>query len=263
MRRTLWLYRRCLGAHIRAVLEYQSDFWLLVVAGLLGPLFGLAFLGVLFSRIPSIDGWTLPDVVAMYSLISIAEGAGALLIDGAWALPFIINQGELDYALARPYPVVLQLTSGTFGFHGLGSLVTGVPLLVWALSRAGVHWTVPTIALGLVLLVSAIGVKFAIVIASNAVCFWVPGPFTLFAGAVYQVGELARFPITVYGTVLRVVLIGIMPYAFVSFFPATAVLHRGHLAWVGLLTPLVAACCVGLALLMFQSGLRRYESSGH
>jgi ABC-2 type transport system permease protein len=48
----------------------------------------------------------------------------------------------------------------------------------------------------------------------------------------------------------------------VSFFPASALLDRGEFAWVGWLTPLVAAYCLAMAGLVFRRGLRRYESTG-
>ncbi|WP_269203877.1 ABC-2 family transporter protein [Motilibacter peucedani] len=62
---------------------------------------------------------------------------------------------------------------------------------------------------------------------------------------------------------MRIVLTVALPYAFMSFLPATALLQDRHLWQVGLLTPLVAAYCLGLGAWLFRRGLVRYESSGH
>jgi ABC-2 type transport system permease protein len=87
-------------------------------------------------------------------------------------------------------------------------------------------------------------------------------PSPLFAFAVHQVGDLARFPLSVYPVALKAALGFALPFAFVSFFPITFLLGGGT-AWVGLLTPLVAAYCLGVAWLVFSRGLRRYESAGN
>jgi ABC-2 type transport system permease protein len=78
----------------------------------------------------------------------------------------------------------------------------------------------------------------------------------------HQVGDLARYPLTVYSVGIQAALTVFVPFAFVSFFPASAVLGRDGYGWVGWATPLVALYCVAVAGLVFRRGLRQYESSG-
>ena len=137
MRRRLWTYRRGLGAHLRADMEYEADFWLLVLGAALTQVIGLVFLSAIFARVPHINGWSFPDVVLIFALVAIAEGVGSLFFEGTWHLAWRINQGELDYLLVRPYPVVLQVMSTDVGLNGLGNLLTGGVLLGWALARVG------------------------------------------------------------------------------------------------------------------------------
>jgi ABC-2 type transport system permease protein len=113
-----------------------------------------------------------------------------------------------------------------------------------------------------VLFVSAILIKLAVSLATNASAFWLIGPYSIFAFALHQVGDLARYPITVYAVGIQAALTLVVPFAFVSFFPANALLQRGEFAWVGWLTPLVALYCVAMAALVFRLGLRRYEGTG-
>jgi len=63
MRRARFLYRRSLGAQMRAIMEYEVDFWILVVASFLMQLVGLVFLWAVFRRIPRINGWSYWDIV--------------------------------------------------------------------------------------------------------------------------------------------------------------------------------------------------------
>jgi len=100
------------------------------------------------------------------------------------------------------------------------------------------------------------GLQILINLATNASAFWLISPFSIFSFGMHQVGDLARYPITVYAFAVRVALTVAVPFAFVSFFPASAVLNRGRYAWIGLLTPLVAAYCLAVALWLFRRGLR-------
>jgi ABC-2 type transport system permease protein len=59
-----------------------------------------------------------------------------------------------------------------------------------------------------------------------------------------------------------IVLAIAIPFAFVSVFPISWLTSHGGAAWIGLLTPLVAAYCVTVALFVFRRGLLRYESAG-
>jgi len=262
VRRLVRLYRRSLGAHLRATLEYEADFWLLVFGAVLTQVVGLVFLGAVFARVPHINGWDFADVALIFSLVVIAEGIGSLFFEGTWHLAWRVNQGEVDYLIVRPYPVVLQVMSANIGLNGLGNLVSGGILLGWSLTRVDVRWSAGLVAAAVVLFVSAILIKLAINLATNASSFWLESPFSIFAFALHQVGDLARYPMTVYAVGIQAALTLVVPFAFVSFFPASALLDRGEFAWVGWLTPLVAAYCLAMAALVFRRGLRRYESTG-
>ncbi|MEH1123270.1 ABC transporter permease [Micromonospora sp. CPCC 206061] len=263
VRRLLWLYRRSLGANLRAVLEYETDFWIMVAAALAAQLVGLVFIGALFSQVPELHGWRFAEVVLIYALANLAAGIGALLFDGVWRLPWMVNQGELDYLLVRPYPVVLQVTGTAVGMQSLGEIVGAGAMLGWALWRVDLDWSPITVAVGVVLVASAVAIRVAVTVVSNAAVFWLTAPSSMLAVSVNQLGDLARYPLTVYGVVLRVLLAGVLPFAFTSFFPAAWLVGRDGYAWVGLLTPVVALYCVGVAALVFRRGLRRYESAGH
>jgi ABC-2 type transport system permease protein len=113
------------------------------------------------------------------------------------------------------------------------------------------------------MLAGAVVIKVSINLATNAVSFWLSSPSPLFAMAVHQIGDLARFPLSVYPWAIKATLGFALPFAFVSFFPVRYLVDGGTSAWAGLLTPLVAVYCLGIARHVFSRGLRRYESAGN
>jgi len=263
VRRTIRLYRRQLGAHLRAALQYEADFWILIGAAALMQVVGVVFLGAIFAKIPELNGWTFWEVVVVYAMVSIAEGVGSLFFEGTWRLARKINQGEVDYLLVRPYPVTLQVMSSEIGLNGIGNIVVGSILLGLGVARSDIHWSAGNVALGIVLLVSALVIKVAISLGTNAGSFWIPGPYSVVGYGIHQVGELARYPITIYAIGVRLAISVLVPFAFVSFFPVAVLLGRGGSARLGLLTPAVAVYCVLAARWAFNRGLRRYEGAGN
>lgn len=262
IRRGFFLYRRSLGAHIRSTMEYEADFWVLIMASVLMQAVGLVFLSAVFRRIPQINGWKFWDIVLIYAMVFFAEGVGSLFFEGTWRLAWLVNQGELDRFLIRPFSPVLQVMSNDVGLNGFGNIIMGSIFITAAVTHVDVRWTFWRVLLGIVLMISAIAVKVAINLATNSSAFWFSSPFSTFAFSMHSLGDLARYPITIYSVGIRAVITLAIPFAFVSFFPAAAILHRGSAWWVGLLTPVVAAYCLFVALAIFRRGLRRYESAG-
>jgi ABC-2 type transport system permease protein len=263
LRRNVFLYRRSLGAVVRAVLEYVSDFWILIFAGVITQSLGLVFLGVVMARVPQINGWSFPEMVLIYALAGVSSGVVPVLADGIWGLANQIHSGQLDYTLTRPYPPILQVMSSWMGFNGVGDLVASVLMLAWALARVDVDWTPGSILAFTVLVISGMALRLAIAVVSNTVSFWLRMPVPMFAMALWQVGELARYPLGIYSVTMRVLLGAAVPFAFAGFFPAAWLLDRGGYAWLGAFAPLVAIAAWFFAAWFFRRGLRRYESAGH
>lgn len=262
LRRQLWLYRRCLGAHLRSTMEYEKDFWVLSISAVLTQGIGLVFLSAIFASIPRFAGWDFWDVALVYSLVAFTEGVSVLLAQGSWNLAWTVNTGELDPLLVRPFSPVLQVMSSAIGMNGIGNVAVGGGLMVAALTHVDLDWTLPRALLGVVLLVGAVVTKIGLNLATNCVAFWLRSPFATFAFSMHTFGELARFPLAIYGVGVRVALTVALPYAFMSYFPAVAILGGHAWAWLGLLTPLVAAYTMAVGVWLFRRGLRRYESAG-
>ncbi len=261
--RTARLYLRLLGAHFRALLEYEADFLILALATVLMQVVNIVFLAALFARVPVLNGWTFWSMVMMFGAVSLAEGVGSLFFEGMWNLAWQINRGELDYFLVRPYPVALQSSSAAVGINGLSNIVMGALMIGAGAAHVATVWTPWRVLLGVLLLISSVVIKLSINLATNAASFWLNSPTPLFAFAMHQVGDLARFPLSIYPMALKAVLGVALPFAFISFFPIAYLLDTGQSRWVGLLTPLVAAYCAGMAAIVFRRGLRRYESAGN
>jgi ABC-2 type transport system permease protein len=262
-RRLAYLYLRCLGQQMKAILAYEADFAVLLVSAAIVQLAGFLFIWTVFQRIPDINGWTFWQVVMMYALIFITEGVGSLFFEGTWRLSWLVYTGQFDQVLLRPVSPIVQVLAGAVGFNGLGNIVTGGALLAVSLANVQVAWTPGRVLMVIVLVASAATIRVALNLGTAASAFWVKAPWSMVPMFVHQLGEFAKYPITIYSMAVQVMIVVAIPFAFVSFFPTAYVFDVEAWSGPGLLTPLVAIYCLVMAVWVFRIGLRRYESTGH
>jgi ABC-2 type transport system permease protein len=260
MRQAFRVYRLILGAHLRSRLEYEADFWITVVAGVLFQLLNLLFLSAIFSHVPVLHGWSYAECVLISGVYGVIAGLSPLFLEGMWNLSWRVNQGQLDYPLVRPAPVPAQVMGSMIGLHGVGDVVTGGAMVGWALTKLSLPPS--TLLIGPILFVSAAAIHLSTVTISNLAVFWIRGPHPYFAIALHNTEDMVRYPMTIYGMAVRAAFTVLVPFAFVTFFPVAWVLGK-QFGWIGLLTPLVAVYCVWLARTVFRRGLLRYDSAGH
>ena len=232
IRRTIYIYFRCLSQQVKSILAYEADFWILVLSAVVVQFVGFAFIWTVFQQIPTINGWSLWEVVTMYALIFLTEGVGSLFFEGTWMLGWTIWHGDFDIMLIRPVSPILLTLSQKVGMNGVGNIATGTVLL-------------------------------SINLATAASAFWTRNPFSAVPMFAHQMGDFAKYPLTIYSLAVQVAIVVAVPFAFVSFFPTAVAFGEDPFALPGLFTPLVAAYCAFMAVAVFKVGMRRYESVGH
>ncbi|MBY9080103.1 ABC-2 family transporter protein [Paenibacillus sp. HN-1] len=262
-RRVLFLYRRLFVQQLKAILEYSSDFYVMIFSAALTQIVGFLFLWVVFSRIPVIQGWTMWEVAFMYAAIYVSEGVGSLFFEGTWRMLRLVNMGELDRYLVRPMPVVLQIFCTGIGMNGIGNILIGGSIIAISLAHVGIDWSIGTVLTALVMLVPAMTIRVGINLAANCSAFWIKASGNAFPIMVHNMGEFAKYPITIFSLGLQLFISLAVPFAFVSFFPAAVLFGKEEWVGYGWLSPLVAVYVVSVALLLLRTGLKRYESTGN
>ncbi|TVY00338.1 ABC transporter permease [Paenibacillus cremeus] len=261
--RMLFIYYRLMSQQMKAIVSYQTDFLVSMAAVMLTQILGYVFLWVVFQRIPHIQGWDFWKVAFMYAMVFFVEGASGFLFNGMWVLGVLVNKGELDRMLIRPIPPVLQVLTSNIGIGGLGTMAVGAVILVRALQHIELDWTQEKGLMVILLIVSAVVIRVTVLLAACCHTFWSGSSNTAFAHMIHTLGEFARFPLNIYNLGVQVLITAVVPFAFISFFPAVYIFGQEEWGLYGLLSPLVAIYTACMALWIFRRGLRRYESTGN
>ncbi len=266
--RAIGLFFRFLAQNTKIKLEYKVDSLIMFVSGAALQALGFMFLTVLFSRIPSIQGWTRWEITWMLAMVFITEGVVSFAFEGLWQMAFLVNTGDLDRMLLRPVSPILQILTYTMGVHGIGNIVLGAVLLALSTARVHVEWTLAKILFVPVFVVSACAIRTAVSFAANCSAFWLKAYFNAFPLMIYQLADFAKYPSFIFGRAVEALVFFVIPYAFISYVPAVWLFGKaapGQFFWAPLAwaVPLVAIWCVIIARIVFYRSLTCYDGSGN
>ncbi|WP_300014874.1 ABC-2 family transporter protein [Pseudonocardia sp.] len=260
------MYRRIVASRIRGQLAYRTSFAFDVVAQVIGQSIELVAILVVFTQVSSLGGFDRDEVVLMYGLAATAFGLADLAVGQVEELPEYIRTGELDVLLLRPLGTLAQLLCADVSLKRLGRVAVGLAVFGYALAGAAIDWTPGRVLLAATAPLVGAVILAAIWIAANTVSFWLVDGREVANSVTYGSNFSTSYPITVYGPWLRRILCFAVPGAFVAYFPALALLGRadplGFPEELRHASPLVAVVAVGVAALIWRTGVRRYQGTG-
>ncbi|MFG3341501.1 ABC transporter permease [Glycomyces sp. NPDC048151] len=255
------VYRRSIGAYLRSIAEYPTDFWVMAIAGTTWQIMLFAFLSILFGNVNAIAGWDYHEMLVLAGFLATSWGSTALLWDGIWDTGKMIVEGDMDYRITRPAPVLVQVGSKHVGMQVFGEVSLG--LIMIAVGWIGAGISAAAIPVAIFLLVCAFVIQASLLTIANAANFWMKGrtPVLAFMLAELQ-NEAMRFPLTIFPVAVRIVFTFGLPLAFASFIPVQILTGKADPLWL-LAPPVAAAASALLAVLAFRAGLKAYDSAGH
>ena len=241
-----------LRVNILSNMEYRVSFLTQVIFMFLNDIMLLFFWWVLFQRFDNVAGWQQQDVFLLYALSAGTYGVAYTVFGNAGRLSSIIAEGQLDYYLALPKDVWLNVLISRSLASTIGDFAFGVVLCL-----AVFGLSIKVLAAVLFMFIAAIILTSAVTIVHS---------LTFYLGNAEQIASVfseamlsfSLYPISLFSMALRVILYTAIPAAFVSFVPVTLI--KGFswplfLVFVG-----VAVCSVYASRRVFYAGLKRYES---
>ena len=251
--KTLRLVSGYVSHNLMSAMAYRGAFLLQAVGMILNNAMLLFFWWVLFTQLPSLRGWTLSQVMVLYAIVAFGYGLANIVCGNAFLLARIVVRGDLDYSLALPADPLIHVLVSRMSLSAWGDVVFGLAVFLIADAEAGRH--LPLFLL-LGVLSGLIIVAFAVLVGSLA--FWVGNADNLAGQAINSLITFGMYPIEIFPGAVQWLLYTLIPAAFIGSMPA-ALLRDFRWDQLALLI-LAAGGLVLLARIVFQWGLRRYES---
>jgi ABC-2 type transport system permease protein len=263
---TLAVYGRLVGARVRSDLQYRTSFFLFLAGQTLVTGVEFASIAVLFVRLQALAGWSIGEVAFLWALSSLAFGIGDLFISQVELVSVHIKAGTFDAFLVRPLGALLQLSAMEFAPRRLGRSIEPAIVLVVVITRLDVDWTPAHVLLVPLTLASGVAIYGSIWVLTSSLAFWTVETQEIANAFTYGGNTLTSYPIDVFGTVLRRIVVFVVPLAFVAYLPAVELLDKPMpfglpraVAWMG---PLVAVIAVACARAVWKLAIRHYRSTG-
>jgi viologen exporter family transport system permease protein len=257
----LSIYSKLQLLHLRIYLEYRADFWIGVLGMLLTQGAGWIFIWTVFNRVPQVGGWKLWEIALLYALAIIPSGLTALFYDGHWQLRSLVNQGAFDRLLVRPISPALQVITQSSSIHGFGTVLLGLVILATAVYQLGLSWKLWQYGFLFLTLISAFICVGSVNFATNCIAFWDSSADGSFPFMVQNSLEFVKYPVHLYGRLIQFIITWILPFAFISYYPALVLL--GKPVWFAYFSPLVGPIMALIASGIWRLGLLRYQGTGH
>lgn len=245
-------------------LAYRGDLLLQGLDELCRGFVALCLLEIYASKTTHLAAWSSDELRFVLGFSLVTVGLFHCFCGNLYQLSstYIIN-GNLDRVLLRPYPSFLQICFDRIAIEDLSGVVFGALVMGFAASRLpDAHFGPLQILLLLVMLASAFAVVVAVFMAFAATGFWFEDRVGM-VPPVYNLMEFGRWPTSIYHPALRALITGIIPFAFVAFYPASMFTGNQTVEPIyPLMTPLVALVSLGVSTQLWRYGIRRYGSAG-
>lgn len=262
--RDLYIGLKFLSVFLLSRLSFRLDFIIEIVASSFIAVSGLIFLLVLFysGKVSALGDWSSDQVLFIYGFSLLPTTIFQLVAPNLYRFgeKYVI-EGNFDRVLLRPLNSVVQILTETFSIESLVSLPIGVSLMLITGAKIGIDWSVIDIAW---LIVSALAgavilISFFMMLSSFSFHFedrfGIVPPF-------YNMMTFGRYPLPIYDKLIQVILTWMVPYGFVSFYPATHFFSEKYFTWLCYLSPIVAVVMIIITSFFWKLGIDKYGSTG-
>jgi ABC-2 type transport system permease protein len=241
-------------------MQYRADFAMGVLVALgfsaLGPL--AQFL--LYSKSNGYPGWSWDQMLLFQATLLLMGGICDVLFGTLREnIDALMEKGEFDRLLLRPYPPLMLLLTGGFKPYGLGSVLVGIGAVIYAAARLGFPGGVGGCLLFFLFLAARLVLQIAVHVLY---CFFsVRWVYTMRLGEIMdKVMSYGNYPMEIFPRAIRVIFETFLPFAIACYWPAKALL--GPLGWMAAASVGGTVLFLCFTLALWRGQLKSYVSAG-
>ena len=238
-------YLRLLSIQFRASaavsMQYRVEFLVGGVLALFWTSWSIIPIVVVFQGRASVAGWSFEEALVVVGWFTVMKG----ILEGAVnpslsAVVDAIRKGTLDFVLLKPADAQFLVSTTRFAPWRAADVLGGLAVFAVAFHRMGRIPSAGDVGGALVLFLSATLVLYSLWILVVSAAFFVVrvDNLSFLFGSIY---DAARWPVSVFRGLLRVLFTFVIPLALMTTYPALALL--------GKLGPALGAQALGVSLL--------------
>lgn len=264
--RYLSVYSRFVKLSLLSISQYRATFIMGVVSQLCSFAAELILLQILISKFKEIGGWSSYEVLLLYSInLSAYAWAAFFLNNPSSRLPQMIKDGSFDEVLTKPLNHFLYLISREFNNGYVAHVLISTFMIIVCFIQLGISFTLTNVVFLVITIFSGALIQGAGFLLTSAPAFWFVESSGIRSVFFFEMKKFISYPISIYNKAVQVTLTFVLPYAFISYYPAQLFLdNKDFLFHPGFqyLSPLVGILLFALSYLIWIKGLNKYQSTG-
>ncbi|EMS70537.1 ABC transporter permease [Ruminiclostridium cellobioparum] len=252
---------------LKSILEYKFDRTFITIAIVCREMISVVVMFLILVRFVHIKGWEYNEMFFLYSFLFLSYSIFVLFFAGMRDFAEMIYSGEFDRVLTRPLGLMYQIIASKIDLSaGLGHGIVGVILFTKTAFSVGIDWNIKNIVYYIVILISGAVIQASIFLFASCFSFWTVKTDNLRNMIFFNARRFSGYPISFYPGIIQKLLMFVIPFAFVNYFPAQFYLNKAEINsfWNGFLylSPAVGAIMFVLVYMFWRQGVRHYSSTG-
>ncbi|HEY2491945.1 MAG TPA: ABC-2 family transporter protein [Paenibacillus sp.] len=257
------MYSILIWSSLKSRMQYKFNFLLSSFLAALIQIAEFLMIAIVLNKFGAVKGWTLYEVGYLFGVMTLSKTIYRTFANDVHHLENYLVSGDLDQLLTRPIPILLALMSQNFRLM-LGELLQGGAILCWSMIGLIHAGQITWVAIPLTLFIISTGavILFSIGLVTATIGFWLTRITELQTLTEDASHTAARYPLTIYPSWLKSMLLVVIPVGFVNYVPSLFIL-RGELGgWVLFGVAGIAMICLITSLRFWTFGLTKYQSTG-
>lgn len=259
LRKYFKIYKILLIQNLKMKLEFRTDFYISSLALIIVNIFSCFSTIILFSQTKEIGDFDKDQIFFLYALYLVIISPQQIFFDNLWlAWTYFIDGTFIKYML-RPIDSMFYFVSERIDLKGIGQLLLGIVLLLYFGNKLNISWNLLNSSSMLIFFLFGSIIYICIMIIGSSTGFWINDSLTVL-DFLDQIKSYGRYPLNIYGTVLKNFFTFVLPIGFLGFYPAKYFIDGNIL--IIIITPCISVLLIFLSRYIWKKGIKRYVPSG-
>ncbi|MBQ7955758.1 MAG: ABC-2 family transporter protein [Lachnospiraceae bacterium] len=253
---------------MKAWFQYKVDAVLRSLAVFLREATGIIVIYFTLLKFDSLNGWNMYEMFFLFSLLFLTYGIMILFFTGLRDFGRTVRDGSFDRFILRPRGLLFQIifvNADWFAAIGHGGL--GLVLFLISAGKVGVSWNLGLALYYIVTILGGVLIQGAIFLFLATLNIYLMETNSLKELFYWNMRKFAGYPISVFHKSVQALLIYVVPFAFVNYFPCQFLLRKEDMGQYPeifmYMTPFIGVGMFAVAYLFWKYSIRFYKSSGN
>ena len=253
---------------IHTRMQYRVDSLVATLAVFVRESTNIIVIYLTLLKFDKINGWNVNEMLFLFSILFLTYAFVASLFADLRDFSCMIREGRFDRLVVRPRGLLFQLilnNADLMASAGHGTL--GIVLFLISAGRVGIQWDLVTILYYVSAIIGGVLIQGGMLIFFSALSFYFVETNSIREIFHWNIRKFAGYPISIYNKLIQGLMIYVVPFAFVNYFPAQYLLRKEDMANYNemymYLAPVVGVVSYVAAYIFWRISVKRYKSTGN